>query len=166
MSESEIPALLLLRVNPKKTTASTPLPNTSRPNENMMMKSGCHSIRPKSSSCAYSTVIFTDWSCLFVSRYEYKPKKVKTEHDKKAKKRKHEYEDDEEDEVIMFCKFTWWRHSQIFQAWMPSNVFLCLYFFKDIKPKKKTKDKKVTEGKKGKKEEEEKWKWWDNCGDK
>ncbi|KAF3860567.1 hypothetical protein F7725_000822, partial [Dissostichus mawsoni] len=31
----------------------------------------------------------------------------------------------------------------------------------DIKPKKKTKDKKVTEGKKAKKEEEEKWKWWE-----
>lgn len=36
---------------------------------------------------------------IFVHRFEYKPKKVKTEHDKKAKKRKHEYEDDEEDEV-------------------------------------------------------------------
>ncbi|TDH10476.1 hypothetical protein EPR50_G00075450 [Perca flavescens] len=32
--------------------------------------------------------------------FVYKPKKVKTEHDKKAKKRKHEYEDDEEDEDI------------------------------------------------------------------
>ncbi|KAI4824292.1 hypothetical protein KUCAC02_012815, partial [Chaenocephalus aceratus] len=31
----------------------------------------------------------------------------------------------------------------------------------DIKPKKKTKDKKLTEGKKAKKEEEEKWKWWE-----
>lgn len=37
---------------------------------------------------------------MFVCRFEYKPKKVKTEHDKKAKKRKHEYEDDGEDEVF------------------------------------------------------------------
>ena len=37
---------------------------------------------------------------MLVYRFEYKPKKVKTEHDKKAKKRKHEYEEDEEDEVL------------------------------------------------------------------
>lgn len=39
---------------------------------------------------------------VFVSRLEYKPKKVKTEHDKKAKKRKHDYEEDEEEEEVFF----------------------------------------------------------------
>ncbi|XP_062418240.1 DNA topoisomerase 1 isoform X2 [Pungitius pungitius] len=65
--------------------------------------------------------------------FEYRPKKIKSEHDKKAKKRKQEheeYEEEEEDE-------------------------------EDIKPKKKTRDQKATQGKKMKKEEEEKWKWWE-----
>ncbi|KAM8864481.1 DNA topoisomerase I, mitochondrial isoform 2-T2 [Spinachia spinachia] len=60
--------------------------------------------------------------------FEYRSKKIKSEHDKKAKKRKQEHEDYEEEE--------------------------------DIKPKKKTRDQKATQGKKIKKEEE-KWKWWE-----
>lgn len=35
---------------------------------------------------------------VFACRSDYKPKKVKTEHDKKSKKRKHEYEEEDEDE--------------------------------------------------------------------
>ncbi|XP_029974127.1 DNA topoisomerase 1 [Salarias fasciatus] len=37
---------------------------------------------------------------------EYKPKKVKAEHDKKAKKRKHEYEEDEDEEDVKHKKKT------------------------------------------------------------
>lgn len=44
---------------------------------------------------------------MFVYRFENKPKKVKTEHDKKAKKRKHEYEEDEEDEVHYVLMLFW-----------------------------------------------------------
>lgn len=40
-----------------------------------------------------------------------------------------------------------------FSTWIGFGVF------KDIKHKKKTKDKKTSEGKKAKKEEEDKWKW-------
>lgn len=42
---------------------------------------------------------------MFACRFAYKPKKIKTEHDKKSKKRKHEYEEEEDDndeEVFMF----------------------------------------------------------------
>uniref|UniRef100_H3CDZ7 DNA topoisomerase I n=1 Tax=Tetraodon nigroviridis TaxID=99883 RepID=H3CDZ7_TETNG len=60
--------------------------------------------------------------------FVYKPKKIKTEHDKMSKKRKHECEEEEDDNDE-----------------------------EDIKPKKK-KDKNVTEGKKSKKDEEKwKW---------
>ena len=50
-------------------------------------------------SVTVCSVIWDNIINTFVYRFVYKPKKVKTEHDKKAKKRKHEYEDDEEDEV-------------------------------------------------------------------
>lgn len=35
---------------------------------------------------------------MFAYRFVYRPKKIKTEHDKKSKKRKHEYEEEEEEE--------------------------------------------------------------------
>ncbi|XP_030624106.1 DNA topoisomerase 1 isoform X2 [Chanos chanos] len=73
-----------------------------------------------------------------VDESEYKPKKIKTENEKKVKKRKKEDDDYEDYED-----------------------------YEDPKPKKKTKDqmktKEETGGgkKKSKKEQEEKWKWWE-----
>lgn len=37
-------------------------------------------------------------SGMFARRFVSKPKKIKTEHDKKSRKRKHEYEEEEEEE--------------------------------------------------------------------
>lgn len=101
---------------------------------------------------SYISLFWTTW---LACRFDCKPKKVKTEHDKKSKKRKHEYEEeDEEEEVVnVFC----WLCLHFQHA---GGLFfkICSFSFQDIKPKKKKKDKNVTEGKKSKKDEE-KWKW-------
>lgn len=61
MCDSETQALLLLRASLKKTTASTPLHNTSRPpNESVMMKSEYHTNQtrsvPHAPCCSLSTL--------------------------------------------------------------------------------------------------------------
>lgn len=102
----------------------------------------------------YISLFLTTW---LACRFDCKPKKVKTEHDKKTKKRKHEYEEEDEEEEV-FNVFCWlclhFQHA--------GGLFfkICSFSFQDIKPKKKKKDKNVTEGKKSKKDEE-KWKWWE-----
>lgn len=137
---------------------STPRPNTTRrTNESITMKSeyptNDHCL------CRYSEIQSSYIIDMFVHSSEYKPKKVKTEQDKKSKKRKHEDEEDEEEEVCFYFHLLSHENSGFQVASAFSTFFCYLLAFQDIKPKKKTKDKKVTEGKRGKKEEEEKWKW-------
>lgn len=51
-------------------------------------------------------------SGMFARRFVSKPKRMKTEHDKKSRKRKHEYEEEEEEEddneeEEVFMSFFW-----------------------------------------------------------
>lgn len=75
--------------------------------ENLLSIGLCHEIHSDDQSAVY--------------RFEYKPKKVKTEHDKKAKKRKHEYEEDEEDEVYFVFHITLMNMLSYSPGWLISS---------------------------------------------
>lgn len=91
---------------------------------------------------------------VFVFRAEFKPKKIKTENDKKAKKRKQE--DEVSKDLMVWCN-TW-----LLLTTLVYNVNTSTSLFQDIKSKKtKSKKGEAADGKKKTKQEpEEKWKWW------
>lgn len=73
-------------------------------------------------SLACKTIRLTHVSGVFVRRFASKPKKIKTEHDKKSRKRKHEYEEEEEEEddneeEEVFMSFFWCLCLHFKRAW-------------------------------------------------